>query len=72
MTRAIYPGSFDPFHHGHRDIARRAAALFDELIITVFDAPAQAAAVFRPKSAFSWPGKPFRMSKIFRLCHIAD
>jgi len=41
MTRAIYPGSFDPFHHGHRDIARRAAALFDELIVTVFDAPAK-------------------------------
>ena len=41
MTRAIYPGSFDPFHNGHRDIARRAAALFDELIVTVFDAPAK-------------------------------
>ena len=41
MTRAIYPGSFDPFHNGHRDIARRAAALFDELVVTVFDAPAK-------------------------------
>ncbi len=41
MTRAIYPGSFDPFHNGHRDIARRAAALFDELVVTVFHAPAK-------------------------------
>lgn len=41
MTRAIYPGSFDPFHNGHCDIARRAAGLFDELIVTVFDAPAK-------------------------------
>lgn len=41
MTRAIYPGSFDPFHYGHVDIARRAAALFDELLVTVFDAPAK-------------------------------
>ena len=41
MTRAIYPGSFDPFHNGHGDIARRAAALFDELVVTVFDAPAK-------------------------------
>ncbi len=41
MTRAIYPGSFDPFHFGHLDIARRAAALFDELLVTVFDAPAK-------------------------------
>ena len=39
MTRAIYPGSFDPFHFGHLDIARRAAGLFDELLVTVFDAP---------------------------------
>ena len=41
MTRAIYPGSFDPFHNGHVDIARRAAELFDELLVTVFDAPAK-------------------------------
>ena len=41
MTRAIYPGSFDPFHFGHVDIARRASALFDELLVTVFDAPAK-------------------------------
>ena len=41
MTRAIYPGSFDPFHFGHLDIARRAAGLFDELLVTIFDAPAK-------------------------------
>ncbi len=41
MIRAIYPGSFDPFHNGHVDIARRAAGLFDELLVTVFDAPAK-------------------------------
>ena len=41
MTRALYPGSFDPFHNGHRDIARRAAGIFDELIVAVSDAPAK-------------------------------
>lgn len=39
MTRALYPGSFDPVTKGHVDIAVRAAALFDELVVGVFDAP---------------------------------
>ncbi len=39
MTKAIYPGSFDPVTNGHLDIANRAAALFDELIICVYDVP---------------------------------
>ena len=39
MTIALYPGSFDPVTKGHLDIATRAAALFDHLIIGVFDAP---------------------------------
>ncbi len=39
MTAAIYPGSFDPVTNGHLDIANRAAALFDELIVSVYDVP---------------------------------
>ena len=39
MARAIYPGSFDPAHWGHIDIANRAAAVFDELIIAVYKSP---------------------------------
>jgi pantetheine-phosphate adenylyltransferase len=39
MIRALYPGTFDPIHNGHIDIATRAAALFDELIIGVYDTP---------------------------------
>jgi pantetheine-phosphate adenylyltransferase len=35
MTVFIYPGSFDPFTNGHLDIARRAAALCDQLIVAV-------------------------------------
>lgn len=33
MTRAVCPGSFDPVTNGHVDIIRRAAALFDELVV---------------------------------------
>ena len=39
MARAIYPGSFDPAHNGHIDIARRAAKVFDELVIAVYKSP---------------------------------
>ncbi len=35
MKRAIYPGSFDPVTYGHMDIIRRAAGMFDELIVGV-------------------------------------
>ncbi len=35
MAIAVYPGSFDPFTRGHLDIATRAAALFDGLIVAV-------------------------------------
>ena len=37
---AVYPGSFDPLTNGHLDIARRAARLFDTLIIAVYAFPA--------------------------------
>jgi len=39
MTRALYPGTFDPIHNGHIDIAQRAAAIFEEVVIGVYDAP---------------------------------
>ena len=32
---AVYPGTFDPITLGHEDIVRRAANLFDEVIVAV-------------------------------------
>jgi pantetheine-phosphate adenylyltransferase len=39
MVRAVFPGTFDPIHLGHIDIASRAALLFDELVVAVYDRP---------------------------------
>jgi pantetheine-phosphate adenylyltransferase len=39
MRRAVYPGTFDPIHLGHVDIAHRATNLFDEVIVGVYDRP---------------------------------
>lgn len=39
MIKAVFPGTFDPIHYGHIDIATRAARLFDEVIIGVYDKP---------------------------------
>jgi pantetheine-phosphate adenylyltransferase len=39
MVRAMYPGTFDPIHYGHIDIAVRSARLFDEVVMAVYDRP---------------------------------
>ncbi|MEN4012795.1 MAG: pantetheine-phosphate adenylyltransferase [Chloroflexota bacterium] len=39
MVRAVFPGTFDPIHYGHMDIARRASRIFDEVIIAVYNKP---------------------------------
>ena len=39
MVRAVFPASFNPIHFGHMDIAIRAAKVFDEVILGVYDIP---------------------------------
>ena len=37
MKRAVYPGSFDPVTYGHLDIIKRAAEIFDVLVVSVLN-----------------------------------
>lgn len=53
MVRAVFPGTFDPIHYGHIDIAQRAARLFDEVIVAVYDRPLKNA-LFSRKSELRW------------------
>lgn len=46
MTVALYPGSFDPFHNGHLEVAERASRLFDSLVIAVVRNPQKGEPLF--------------------------
>ena len=37
--RIVYPGSFDPITRGHEDLVRRAANLFDEVVVGIAASP---------------------------------
>jgi pantetheine-phosphate adenylyltransferase len=47
MIRAVYPGSFDPLHHGHLDVIARASHIFDHLTVAVLHNP------LKPRTLFS-------------------
>lgn len=38
---ALYPGTFDPMTRGHEDLVRRAAALFETLLVGIAESPAK-------------------------------
>jgi pantetheine-phosphate adenylyltransferase len=42
VRRAVCPGSFDPVTNGHVDVIRRAAALYDQLVVAVLVNPGKA------------------------------
>ena len=37
MLTVVYPGTFDPFTRGHEDLVRRAARLFDRVVVGIAD-----------------------------------
>jgi pantetheine-phosphate adenylyltransferase len=39
MIKALFPASFDPIHNGHIDIINRAANIFDEVVVGIYDLP---------------------------------
>ena len=40
MIKVVYPGTFDPITCGHEDVVRRAAGLFDEVVVAVAESRA--------------------------------
>ena len=46
MTKAIYPGTFDPITHGHIDLITRGLQIFDEVIVAVARQPEEKKTLF--------------------------
>jgi pantetheine-phosphate adenylyltransferase len=41
LTKAVYPGTFDPLTLGHEDVVKRAALLFSEVILAIAESTAK-------------------------------
>ena len=59
MTTVIFPGTFDPIHYGHINIAKRAADLFDEVYIAVY-AREQGNILFSPQDRLALVEETFK------------
>lgn len=46
MTRVLYPGSFDPVHNGHVELAETASGLFDEVVVAALVNPTKGGGLF--------------------------
>lgn len=66
MVRAVFPGTFDPIHLGHIDIARRASLLFDEIILAVYDRPLKNL-LFTPDERFGYVQQAFENEPKFKV-----
>jgi pantetheine-phosphate adenylyltransferase len=66
MVKAVFPGTFDPIHYGHIDIARRAARLFDELVIAVYDRPLKSL-MFSPEERIALVTETFKNESKIRV-----
>src|SRR5512134_2055824 len=59
MVRALFPGTFDPIHFGHMDIANRASRLFDEVVMAVYDKPLKSL-IFSPEERMALVREAFK------------
>jgi len=66
MVRALFPGTFDPIHYGHIDIATRATRLFDEVVMAVYDKPLKSL-IFSPEERMALVNEAFEDNPKIRV-----
>jgi pantetheine-phosphate adenylyltransferase len=62
----MFPGTFDPIHYGHIDIATRATKLFDELVLAVYDKPLKSL-LFTPEERIELVNEAFKDNPKIRV-----
>ena len=66
MVRALFPGTFDPIHYGHIDIATRATRVFDEVVMAVYDKPLKSL-MFSPEERMELVNEAFKDNKKIKV-----
>jgi pantetheine-phosphate adenylyltransferase len=46
MAKVLYPGSFDPIHHGHLDVIEQALELFGHVVVAAMHNPSKPSGMF--------------------------
>jgi len=71
VTTVLYPGSFDPFHNGHRELVETASFLFDEVVIAAMRNPQKGEPLFTLEEREAMIKESLRHLSNIRVMHFA-
>ena len=72
MIRVLYPGSFDPVHNGHVEIAELACMLFDEVVVAAMLNPEKGEPLFSAEEREGMLGESFSHLPNLRVTMFAE
>ena len=64
MTKAVYPGTFDPMTLGHFDLIKRASKLYDRLVVAVAATSTKKGALFDAEERLAMIREDVRKAKL--------